>query len=211
MNNIEIKKKPFLTRLIRYLRYSLWDLQYGRKFLMGKCFVGNVARGWHGSQNSDYHALEAIFSAVEIKKSDVIVDVGCGKGRLFNFLLAKKLSNRMIGVEVDQTTFEFTKNRLRHFLQVEIIRADVECDPVPLEGTIFYLFNPFNQVIVQKFADCLIERIKDNVYQDKDRPLIIYYNISNRLSVFTENPLWKVQHLVNISHTGLDAVLIEPV
>lgn len=202
-------KRNFI-RLVRYCIYNLKDFRYGGKFLMGKCFKGNDIKGWHGSQNSDYCALEKIFSEIVIKEDDVIVDVGCGKGRLFNWLLTKKIKNKLIGIEVDTFTAEFTQQRLGKFPQIEILIADVEKGEIPIAGTIFYLFNPFGDRIVKKFADLLAERVKIGFYKDGARPIIIYYNCHRRLAIFLENPIWKIRNLGIVSHTGLDAAIIEP-
>lgn len=202
--------KRNFTRLVRYCIYNLKDFRYGGKFLMGKCFKGNDAKGWHGSQNSDYCALEKIFSVINIKEDDVIVDVGCGKGRLFNWLLTKKIKNKLIGIDVDPSTAEFTKQRLGKYPQIEIFITDVEKGEIPIAGTIFYLFNPFDDKIVKKFSDLLAERVKIGSYKDGDRPLIVYYNCNRRLSIFSENPIWKIRNLGIVSHTGLDAAIIEP-
>lgn len=202
-------KKHFI-RLLRYFIYNLKDFRYGGQFLMGKCFKGNDAKGWHGSQNSDYCALEKIFSEIVIREDDVIVDVGCGKGRLFNWLLTQKINNKLIGLEVDTCTAEFTKQRLAKFSQIEILIADVEEGEIPISGTIFYLFNPFGDKIVKKFAELLAERVKLGFYKDGARPIIIYYNCNSRISIFSENPIWKIRNLGIVSHTGLDAAIIEP-
>ena len=203
-----------LSRLIRAIRYVAWDIKYGSWYLGAKLInigKGDSSKGWHGAQSSDYDALSKMFAEISIRKEDVIVDVGCGRGRLFNYLLSQGIKNKLIGIEVDPAIAEFTRQRLRKHKQVEIVVADVENDNALLSsGTIFYLFNPFTDRIVQKFADHLAEKIKKGDFNKNDRPIIVYYNCSSRLYIFEANPLWKVKMLGSVSHTTLQAAIIEP-
>ena len=203
-----------LPRLIRVMKYIILDAKYGSWYLGAKLVHmgnGNSSKGWHGAQSSDYDALSKMFAEISIREDDVIVDVGCGRGRLFNYLLSRGFKNKLIGVDVDQAIAEFTRKRLKKYNQVEILVADVENEnSLPSTGTIFYLFNPFTDRIVRKFADHLIDKIQRGCFNKSDRPIIIYYNCNSRLYIFEENSLWKVKKLGAVSHTKLQAAVIEP-
>ena len=198
------------SRYGRGLRYFFYDIKYGYRYLGRRIKNGDDLKGWHGSQNSDYDALHKMFLEVSINKDDVIVDVGCGKGRVFNYLLSKGIKNKLIGIEVDVAIANFTIRRLQKYDHVKILIQDVEKDnSLPPEGTIFYLFNPFTDRIVEKFCNQLEKRIKDGHYKNKDRPVILYYNCS-RSYIFEKSSLWKIKKLGTISHTHLSAAIFEP-
>ncbi|OGT36273.1 MAG: hypothetical protein A3F11_04940 [Gammaproteobacteria bacterium RIFCSPHIGHO2_12_FULL_37_14] len=198
------------SRWKRWIQDFILDMKFGSQFLGKDVYNANLQLGRSPSTNSDYEALSALFSNITILEDDVIVDIGCGKGRVFNFLLCLGLNNKLIGVDVDPKMVEFTKKRLRKYTQIDIHLCDVETDAIPDEGTIFYLFNPFSENIVKEFSRKLIDKIsRGNFNSNKDRPLIIYYN-SCYLNVFENNNFWKITKLHNISSMNLSAAIICP-
>jgi len=107
-----------------------------------------------------------------VKPCDVLVDVGCGKGRVINSWLADGYSNRMIGVELDAEIAASTRARLRHFQNVSIVCGDIVAN-FPDDGTLFYLFNPFDAPVMMRFKD----RLKQSVSRSPiGEATVIYYN-----------------------------------
>jgi hypothetical protein len=119
--------------------------------------------------HSGYKQLEIIFfDFFTISENDVIVDVGCGKGRVFNYLLYKGLKNKMIGYEINELLAKKTKKNLSTYENIEIRGENILTD-FPEQGNIFYLFNPFKERMTMEFRDEILKR--------KDRnPVILYYN-----------------------------------
>lgn len=119
--------------------------------------------------STNYEELEIIFfKHLSLKPDDVIADVGCGKGRVFNYLLYKGLSNRMIGYEINDVVGLKTKKRLKRYKNIEI-RCENIFDDFPADVNVFYLYNPFKEAMVNQFiAEILKISAKD--------PLIIYNN-----------------------------------
>ena len=188
-----------------WLRTFFLDIKYGA-YLGKRTSNGNYARGWWGSLNSNYDDLAEMFSQIAIRDNDIIVDVGCGKGRVFNFLLHRGYKNKLIGIEVDPVIAEATKKRLHKHPQIKIVIDAIENEGVlPLEGTIFYLANPFSELIVQNFADQLARKVKHGQYKILDRPLIVYY-YCYYIDVFEANPLWDVKRL----DTQFPAAIVYP-
>jgi hypothetical protein len=59
------------------------DLQYSGRFLGGTMESRYASSGAIATQSTDYLALSYIFdNLVQVQESDVLVDVGCGKGRV---------------------------------------------------------------------------------------------------------------------------------
>lgn len=199
------KENPLGPRLLRLFKNCYLDFRYGRRFLLGSPQNENKMRGWHPSQSSDYSALTVLFSSISVQTDDILVDVGCGYGRVFNWLLYKGFKNKLIGIDVDVKVTASTKKRFRKYSQIEIISGDVTTD-LPL-GTIYYLFNPFSLLIINNFAAQLEERIVSGVYNQRKQLLILYYNCTC-LDRFKNNPYWDVQELGVVSFSKLPAAII---
>ena len=190
-------------RWVPWLHTLFLDLKYSRAYLGIQEFNGNPDCGYLSSLCSSYQDLKYIFSYVEIKKEDVIIDVGSGKGRFLNFLLSRKIKNPLIGIEVDPLVAAVSRKRFGRYRHVHIITGAVETVGI-LNGTIFYLANPFLKHVLENFANQLLKKIKDGNFQGAHRPLIIYYYCYH-LSVFENNPGWEVKKL-----EGVLAALIYP-
>ena len=78
------------------------------------------------SSNVTYYALSLIFKGETIAPDDVLVDVGCGKGRVLNWWLSKRLPNRIVGLELDPEVAAHTRHRLRKYRNVTIITGDFD-------------------------------------------------------------------------------------
>lgn len=173
----------------RLLRNMILDLRYGGKLLGGAIANPNQEKGQFHTMNTGYRVLEHTFSHIELTPEDIIVDIGCGKGRIFNFLLSKGWKNRAIGVEINPEVARFTAERLSNYKQIEILEVDVlAMKEIP--GTIFYLFNPFDGKILGEFVDKLEKQ--SHLYPAK-RPLILYNNCMYR-EVIENRKNWRVLH-----------------
>lgn len=200
--------KSILVRMLYLLlhphKWTWWiktlflDFKYSRAYLGKRIYNGNYALGRTGSTSSGYKDLMLMFNHINIVENDVIVDVGCGKGRVLNFLLSRYPKSQLIGLEIDPMVADDTRKRLSRYSQVSIMTGDVEDRAFfPNAGTVFYLFNPFFEDNVRKFSNFLTERIQRGCYRDHNRPLIIYYHCYH-LHVFEENPIWEVKKLNDV-------------
>lgn len=142
-------------RLRRLITNIIIDIRYGGRFLGGSVPSPTYNLGMWNTVNSDYRALSEIFKLVTIKPTDVIVDIGCGKGRLFNFLLWNQYKNRMIGIEYNPIVAKHTRNRLRRYSNITIIEGNA-VQVLPADSTLLYLFNPFGESIMEKFIERLL-------------------------------------------------------
>ena len=148
------------------VRSALRDLRYGRP-LGGTVRSRYEHLGAFHATNSPYEDLDRVFDGVEVRPEDVIVDVGAGKGRSLNWLLDRYPANRIYGIELDPELAAATARRLRRYPNVTVVAADAT-RVIPPEGTVFYLFNPFDAEVTARFAQALLER---------GRPAtIVYYN-----------------------------------
>lgn len=181
-------------KLLVLLRTFFIDFRYGMRYLGISLNNENKKLGFVYTGSTEYSALNVMFSQIELNSNDVIVDVGCGKGRTFNWLLYKKVTNKLIGIEVDHDVAKFTKKRLSNYPQIEIIVGNF-CDiTFPRGASIFYLYNPFKEELMRKFVKYLLDIVVSKCYKYDERPLIIYHNC-DFLYVFEENPAWVIKRL----------------
>ena len=111
---------------------------------------GNFARSVAGRKKklgdidavSDYDVLKKIFKHIDLNANDVFVDIGCGNGRVINYLLTSKCKCRIIGVEKDNEIAATAAETFRKKDSVSVVCADAEV-ALPPEGTVFYIYCPF--------------------------------------------------------------------
>jgi SAM-dependent methyltransferase len=180
--------KRILDRGIRLLRNAHLDLRYARRFLGGVHKTAFADVGVEDTANTDYAALPPMFEG-KIRPDDVLVDVGCGKGRVMIWWLSQGYDNSIVGLELDPSVAADTRRRLQRYPNVRVIAGDAIAN-LPPEGTVFYLFNPFKAPLVSRFKDQLSRVVK--------RPAdlrIFYYNCVH-LDVFLGDRAWTVEREV---------------
>jgi SAM-dependent methyltransferase len=144
-------------------------------FLIQKTFLGGKVPSVDGhkmmakTESSAYEQVKIVFfEYYSISENDVIVDVGCGKGRIFNYLLYKGINNKMIGYEINKEVGNKTKKNLLRYKNVEIHSENI-FDNFPINGNVFYLFNPFYEAMMTEF--------RERIFSIKDKnPIILYLN-----------------------------------
>jgi hypothetical protein len=165
-------------------RNLIRDLRYGRP-LGGTIKSRYAEAGARDVGNADYGDLAILFAAAEVSPDDVIVDVGCGKGRPINWLLSHHRANRIYGIELDPGVCAATARRLRRFRNVTILNGDATA-LLPPEATLFYLFNPFGEEVMRRFVAALTE-----LPPASRRRRVIYYNYKH-LELFQDDPRFEV-------------------
>ena len=165
------------------------DLRYG-----GYC-GGTVSNPFAESgasrvQSTDYAALARVHrrNAIDLRPTDVLVDVGCGKGRVINWWLSRGLRNPIVGLELLPAVAEAAARRLRRHPNVRIVPGDAIAN-LPADGTFFYLYNPFDERRMEAFADALARRAA------RPRDLRVLYFNCRHLDVFLRDPRWRVRPL----------------
>ncbi len=168
-------------------RNAVRDLRYGA-FLGGTVKTRFEHLGAHDAGNVEYEDLPPLFAPAEVGPGDVIVDVGAGKGRSINWLLERFPDNRIVGIELDPQIAEKTASRLRRFENVTIVCGDAT-ELLPRDGTVFYLFNPFDESVMRRFIDAFLS-------QDMRPNRRIVYHNSKDIQLFRDNPRFVVRDIV---------------
>jgi SAM-dependent methyltransferase len=173
----------FSGRWARRLRNLVFDLRSGG-LLAGN--VPNRAEGASDIVNTDITALERIFAG-RIRDDDVLVDVGCGKGRVIAWWLRQAPSCRIVGLELDEQVADQTRQRLRGHPNVSIVAGDA-VENLPPDGSLLYFYSPFGEPLVRAFS----QRIKQLDSEHRSVREILYYNPVH-VDVFRDDPAWRVE------------------
>lgn len=160
------------------------DLRFGG--LLGKVSKPRYAHiGAVETRSTNYAVLPHVFEGL-VKPTDVLVDVGCGRGRVILWWLSQGYKNKIIGAEIDPAVAEYARRKTRKFRNVTIIEGNI-LDNIPEDGTIFYMYNPFARPVVEKFRDRMLEK-----FENRKEALLLYYNCKH-LDLFHNNPHWQVE------------------
>ena len=86
----------------------------------------------------------------------MIVDVGCRQGPRDQLVpLAVPATTAIVGIELDPEVCARTAKRLRKHANVTVLCGDAT-ELLPEDGTVFYLFNPFDEPVLATFAEALL-------------------------------------------------------
>ena len=128
----------------------------------------------HPYEPTPYSVLERLAASGWCEENDVVLDYGCGKGRV-GFFLAHQTKAKTIGIEYDsriyQSALENQKTSVSKAGTV-FVPARAEEYRVPPDASRCYFFNPFSAEILRK----VMARILESYYENpRDIFLFFYY------------------------------------
>ena len=173
-----------LVYLPRALRNAVIDLRWGAPLASGWLRPGRASVA---HQNSDHVALRRIFRH-RVRAGDVLVDIGCGRGRVLNHWLSYHPHHRMVGVEMDVELADRTARRLRGQPQCSVIAGDA-IELLPTDGTLFFMYNPFGVSEV----DALRARLE--ALPAGNPAVRVLYHHPKHLEVFKGSHRWQIERL----------------
>ncbi|MDD4772361.1 MAG: SAM-dependent methyltransferase [Eubacteriales bacterium] len=120
-----------------------------------------------------YTVLERLADSGLITENDVILDYGCGKGRV-SFFLSYRTRAKSIGLEYDKNIYYGAAENQKTAVsadRVSLLRYYAEDYEVPPEVNRCYFFNPFSAEILEKVMAGIIE----SCYNDPREILLFFY------------------------------------
>lgn len=121
-----------------------------------------------------YSVLERLANSGFIRKRDVVLDYGCGKGRV-DFFLSYQTKANTIGIEYDERIYQSALENQKTAVsraKAEFVLARAEAYEVPSEVNRYYFFNPFSVELLQK----VMARIIESYYvKPRNQFLFFYY------------------------------------
>ena len=119
-----------------------------------------------------YSVLERLANSSFIGKKDVVLDYGCGKGRV-DFFLSYQTKANTIGIEYDERIYKSVLDNKKSAIskaRTEFIMTKAEEYVVPLEVNRCYFFNPFSVELLRK----VMARIRESYYE-KPREMFLFF------------------------------------
>lgn len=156
----------------------------------------------YGYDPTPYVVLERMVQLGYINEDSVVVDYGCGKGRV-GFFLASQLGCRVVGIDHCERMIEDANENLKSYAgggEMVFIRSKAE-DYCPLDADCLYFFNPFSTAVFRK----VLERVGESVSANPREVLIFFYHstIEYRLYLPTERRLEPVKS-ISFSEEDID-------
>src|SRR5271157_3493785 len=77
--------------------------------------------------------IEAALNYVDVGKADMVLDVGCGTGVLFDYVASEAAMT--VGLDISEKTLRVARERAKHYDRVHLVWADA--DNMPFKGQVF--------------------------------------------------------------------------
>lgn len=204
-----------LSRCFRYAKYFYgevkWDATLSLKGYLGDKRLG-IDTGWYDYVNAhnspgdsfryeptSYAVIQKAIDFIKLKEDDVLVDYGCGSGRVL-FAMATQNLKKVIGIEFDESLVNIARKNLYQFkfknTPIEIIHMDATTFN-PIEGTIFYLGNPFGE----KTLKIVLDNIKISLDKNPRTIKIVYFNSTGK-SVLEKNDWLEIEGIIDNNYSG---------
>jgi predicted RNA methylase len=177
VDRLRLLKHFFLSArrrgVMRTMHISLYELWFERKFGGATGIVIPLERLGYDEDDrlhahpyfpSSYLFLHEALTAGSLNcRGRVFVDFGCGMGRVLLFASTLPFK-RIIGVELSRSLCETATQNLQSYYRLRqkgtpewtIAHADARFFRIPDDATVFYMFNPFDAVVVAKVLENIV-------------------------------------------------------
>ena len=121
-----------------------------------------------------YNVLERLANSGLIRKKDLVLDYGCGKGRV-DFFLAYQTRAKTIGIEYDERIYQSAIENQKKAVsgaKTEFVLTRAEEYEVPEKVNVCYFFNPFSVELLRKVMTRIVESYYTN---PREITLCFYY------------------------------------
>ena len=125
----------------------------------------------HPYEPTPYSVLERLAKSELIGCDDVVLDYGCGKGRV-GFFLTQIANAKTIGIEYDKDIYQQAlENQKAAKGNTEFVWTRAEGYEVPEDVNRCYFFNPFSVEILHK----VMARILESYYNNPREIFLFFY------------------------------------
>lgn len=197
--------------MIKFIKNSLimiydyfWDLRLGIR--TGGIYPSDTPGIFNDNAEcnpTNYKILNKVFRSLDIKDNDVLVDYGCGKGRVICFG-SQFLFKKIYGIEISEKWARIARSNVnkKQLNNVYILNIDA-IDFDSSDCTVYYFFNPFGEKTLQYVIKNIARTLENNNRHIK----IIYYNAKYKDVIEKENFLRHTKTLY-FDRKGNEAVLL---
>ena len=164
-------------------RYEDWRL--GRVSVDKKKESKFEEVGANAMESTNYQWLDQMFKAYPVDKNGSFVDVGCGEGRVLTYLYLRGFRGTMTGIELDEDNAKIATQRTKTCKNIQILQKNVlDCPDTIGQATAVYLFNPFNELVMERFIE-LMEKVCK-------QPVVVYYCCDKYRQLLDKRKGWTI-------------------
>jgi len=119
-----------------------------------------------------YAVLERLANSGFIRKKDILLDYGCGKGRV-DFFLAYQTRAKCIGIEYDERIYAIAEDNRKSAVSAQNVSfslTNAENYEVPDMVNRCFFFNPFSVEVLKKVMVKIMES-----YYAKPREIMLFF------------------------------------
>ena len=131
----------------------------------------------HPYEPTPYSVLVRLADSGLIGKDDVLLDYGCGKGRV-GFFLSYRTKAKTIGIEYDERIYQGALENQKTAvsrIKPDFVLTKAEEYEVPSEVDRCYFFNPFSMEILHK----VMARILESWYDSPREIFLFFYYLAD--------------------------------
>jgi SAM-dependent methyltransferase len=139
----------------------------------------------HVAHGVDYFPTRAryfreILDALRAPHDSVLVDLGSGKGRILLMAARSGRFRKVVGVEFSAELCRVAEENIRRFqrhcpshVKFEVVHGDAADYDVQPDQTVFFMFNPFDDVVLR----LVLDRLKHSLEEAPRQIWLIYLNV----------------------------------
>lgn len=140
----------------------------------------NADQYHHPYEPTPYCILDRLTDTGLIGMDDVVLDYGCGKGRV-GFFLSYQTKCKSIGIEYDPHIYGCAiKNQKAAKVKSDFVLVKAEEYTVPVEVNRCYFFNPFSREVLHK----VMARIIESYYEVPRKIYLFFYYPSDEFIAY---------------------------
>jgi len=116
--------------------------------------------------------------AIPLPPESVLVDFGCGKGRVLLLAVLGGMK-KAVGIEfspqlcrIAESNINIVEKAIGARLEITVIEGDVTDYEIEDDQNVFFFFNPFDDVILE----AVVENMKKSLQRKPREVAIVYYN-----------------------------------
>ncbi len=153
----------------RHFQLLFGEWYYERKYgIRTSGFKTSASDRYYHYQAASYTVLNRILREITpLTKNFAFYDIGCGKGRVL-FMAAEFGYKKVYGIELDEALLEEAKHNHKlnrdktldiKFIQQNVLEYTFENQPA-----VYFLFNPFNAEVMNRFLERVLSSNKQTCY-----------------------------------------------
>lgn len=161
--------------------------------------------------------LNRLLRSLPLPHDCTFVDIGSGKGRVL--LIASRFGfRRVVGIDFSEPLCELARANVGAYARttplrspVDVVQADATTYPFNADERVFFLFNPFDRVVLEQ----VLGNLRRSLSRDPRKVWLIYntpldHDVVRRASIFTHDALYEIGGTFFRVYTNGERVALDP-